>query len=251
MPPQAATKPCPLILYLHGSSESGSDNLKQINVTIDNLLTQSKQRGAFLYAPQTANNWSGIAITDRVMTMLHRVVADQNVEPTQVYAMGFSLGGGVWNMLSRYDQEFAAAVPVSGVAPATDFLAPKLTDTPIWAFHSRNDSVVPVAVTRDVVTDILAAAEQPAPTYPPIGDPSDFYFNNLNLDLQYNELGTAGHNIWFGVSRIPRIYDWLFAHSLAVPEPNASAILLTAAAHLLARRPRRSVLTGRDRTATI
>ena len=128
-------------------------------------------------------------------------------------------------MLSRYDDRFAAAIPVSGVNPAPDFAGANLIDTPIWAFHSRNLGTVPVGVTRNVLTSILAAAYEPLPTFPPLGDPSDFYFNNTNRDLQYNELGTAGHNIWFGISRVPRIYDWLFAHTMAVPEPGPMAAL--------------------------
>src|SRR3989337_2839009 len=39
--------PRPLIVFLHGGGEYGSDNLCQINANIDNLLAEVKRRGAF------------------------------------------------------------------------------------------------------------------------------------------------------------------------------------------------------------
>ena len=51
-------KPRPLILFLHGAGESGTDNRRQINGNIDNLLAAAKARDAFLYAPQTNSGWS-------------------------------------------------------------------------------------------------------------------------------------------------------------------------------------------------
>jgi predicted peptidase len=65
-PPEALTGPRPLILFLHGGGERGSDNTLQINGNIDNLLAEAKRRGAYLYAPQTTTNWANRAITDRV-----------------------------------------------------------------------------------------------------------------------------------------------------------------------------------------
>src|ERR1044072_1061470 len=61
IPPEATSDPSiarPLILFLHGSGENGTNNLSQINVNIDNLLAEAKQRGAFLYAPQSTSGWS-------------------------------------------------------------------------------------------------------------------------------------------------------------------------------------------------
>ena len=220
----------PLVLYLHGSGENGTNNLNQIGVTIDNLLADVERRGAYLYAPQTSDNWNASSITDRVMTMIDLAVAQQNVDSNRIYVVGYSNGGGgAWNMLNRYEHRFAAAVPVSGVSPAADFQAANLIGSPIWAIHARDDSVVPITTSRNIISEILSAAEEPLPMYPPLGDLSNFNFSNPNLDLAYNELGVAGHNIWFGVSRIPKVYEWLFAHSLAVPEPSAITLMVIGA----------------------
>jgi hypothetical protein len=45
----------------------------------------------------------------------------------------------------------------------------------------------------------------------------------------YYELATGGHGIWPAVYSAPFVYDWLFAHSTAVPEPSSLAPLLLAA----------------------
>jgi predicted peptidase len=244
VPPEAAicfTDPRPLIVYLHGSNDNGLNNVAQIGTTIDNLLAETKRRGVFLYAPQTASNWNGRAITDQVMEMIDRALIEQNADPRRLYVTGFSNGGGgTWNLLSRYDQRFAAAIPVSGVIPAPDFAPANLIDTPIWTFHARNDGTVPAGVTRNIVSSIFDNAGEPTPTFPPAGSTSDFFLFNNRLDLSYNELGTAGHNIWFGVSRIPRIYDWLFAHTLAVPEPGTAVAATTVLLLILNLRLRRT-----------
>ena len=89
----------------------------QVNANIDNLLAEAKRRGAFLYAPQTSSNWSGDTITDRVMAMIDRAIAELNADDRRLYVTGLSNGGGgTWNMLSRYDNRFAAAIPICGVS---------------------------------------------------------------------------------------------------------------------------------------
>jgi hypothetical protein len=45
----------------------------------------------------------------------------------------------------------------------------------------------------------------------------------------YYEFTTGGHGIWPSVYASPPVYDWLFAHTTAVPEPSALAMLVTAA----------------------
>ena len=47
VPPEASAGPRPLILFLHGSGETGTNNFSQINVNIDNLLAGAKARARF------------------------------------------------------------------------------------------------------------------------------------------------------------------------------------------------------------
>ena len=141
VPPEAedSAVPRPVILFLHGAGETGSNNRSQINGNIDNLLDAAKERGTFLYAPQaTTFNWSDTDRTNNVMTMVDQVLSEQNADADRLYITGLSMGGGgTWNMVSRNADRFAAAVPIAGVRPSNDFDPANMTATPTWAFHAR------------------------------------------------------------------------------------------------------------------
>src|SRR4051794_13355906 len=140
---------------MHGAGEDGTNNSSQVNVNIDNLLAEAKRRGAYLYAPQTTNNWSSSALTTNVMTMVTQAETTKNVDRHRLYVTGLSNGGGgTWNMASRYPGVFAAALPIAGVTPAADFSPLRLVNEPVWAFHARNDTVVSVNTSHTVVNNI-------------------------------------------------------------------------------------------------
>jgi len=117
VPPEAADPATarPLILFLHGAGETGSDNVSQVNGNIDNLLDTAKQRGAFLYAPQaTSFSWTDVDRTSSVMTMIDQAFAEQNADPSRLYVTGLSMGGGgTWSVLNRFADRIAAAVPIA------------------------------------------------------------------------------------------------------------------------------------------
>src|SRR5262245_53156885 len=268
VPPEATSNPGtprPLILFLHGGGEVGTNNTSQVNVNIDNLLAEAKQLGAFLYAPQSTTNWNSTTLTGNIKTMIDRATSQQNVDEHRLYVTGLSNGGGgTWNMLNRYPGLFAAGLPICGVSPASDFVASRMVNQPIWAFHARDDTVVSVGTSRSVLNNILAAAHVPIPAYPAAGSPNDFFISNPDLpihkvleelveqpqvtqykipgsrlDLLYYELFAGGHAIWNGIYGAPPVYGWLFSHTTAVPEPNSLIAMAAMAAAVISRRQRR------------
>lgn len=252
IPPAAVSDPTtqrPMILFLHGAGESGTNNAAQVNGNIDNLLAEAKRRGAFLYAPQTNAGWSNMTVLNRVDAMLDRALAEHPVDASRVYVTGISMGGGgTWNMLARFEDRFAAAVPICAVSPNTSFNAADMIDMPIWAFHARDDGVVSYTSTRNVVTRILSAAGEPLPSYP-VRPQSDFAFVSSTLDLRHTEYRLGGHGIWGRVYATPAMYEWLFSHTTAVPEPaGVSAWLI--AAWVGVRRPKRRAPSACAKPAT-
>jgi predicted peptidase len=219
IPPEAKADPSvrrPLILFLHGGGEKGTNNRSQVNVNIDNLLAEAKRRGVLLYAPQTPGDWDSRALTDQVMTMIDRAIAEHNADKSRVYVTGLSSGGcGTWNMLNRYPDRFAAGIPICSGSPDSDFLPNRLVDRAIYVFHSRDDLGAPAANTEQLVNSILAAAHKTLPTYPPAGSLKLFTLPSSGIDLRYVEFPTGGHHIWAAVYGAPEVYDWLFAHSLS------------------------------------
>jgi predicted esterase len=270
VPPEAISDPAtprPLIVFLHGGGASGTNNITQVDHTPDYLLDEAKRRAAYLYVPQTANNWSSTSVIDNVMTMIDRAVTEKNADFNRLYATGYSNGGGgTWNLASRHMGRFAAAMPVSGVATAAGFNAANLVDTPIFAIHARDDATVSVARSRTVVNGILAAAGETLPTYPaaasplymlvsnpqiefhrefaasaPPGSMSNFFISRSDLDLLYFETAIGGHTGPVGAYFSPVVYDWMFSHTLLVPE--SGTLLLTSTGLLL------RVLSRRRRAA--
>jgi predicted peptidase len=216
----------PLVVFLHGGGEAGTDNLKQMHPNIDFLFAEAKRRGAFLLAPQAPLNWRPRSVTDSVMTLVDRSLVDFNVDPDRLYLTGYSSGGGgTWNMLSRYPGRFAASVPVAPVSAEPDFTAANLVGQPIAAFHARDDTVAPVGVTRNIINSVLTAAGEPLPTYPPAGG-DNLFMNIPEIDFSYIETTLGGHSVHFAVYDTPQLYDWMFSHGRPIPEPGALVIAL-------------------------
>jgi hypothetical protein len=217
VPPEAAdtTNPRPLILFLHGSGETGTNNLSQINVNIDNLLQGAKDQGAFLYAPQaTTFTWADTTRTANVMSMIDQALVDFNVDPNRLYVTGLSMGGGgVWNMLNRFEDRFAAGVPIAAVSPGVDFAPTNLVGKPTWAFHARDDGNVSPVATRNVVNAVLSAASAPLINYPAENFSTLEYRNDI-VGVNHTEWPSGGHGIWGPVYNIPEMYDWMFSQTL-------------------------------------
>jgi predicted peptidase len=195
IPDEAASSARPVILFLHGAGETGTNNTSQVNGNIDNLLAEAQSRGAFLYAPQAPTfGWNSISRTDTIMSMVDQIFATQNSDANRLYVTGLSMGGGgTWNMANRYGDQIAAVVPIAGINPSGDFDGSNLVDMPTWAFHARNDNVVNRSATINTVNRILDAAGEPR-----ISDPgtAGFEYQNDNLDLAYTQYASGGHGIW-------------------------------------------------------
>jgi predicted peptidase len=239
VPPDSSSgEPRPLILFLHGGGEMGTNNTSQVNGNIDNLLNAAKARGAFVLAPQTNAGWHAQFMTSYAAELTLDALDQFNVDERRVYVTGLSMGGGgVWNMVHRYGDLFAAAVPICALLPSNDFDPAGALDEPIWAFHARNDDVVPVTNTRTMIDRILEAAGKPLPAYPSLNSTAFYLFDNDQPDLHYLELPVGGHGIWAYAYNQPRMYDWMFAQ-VQVPEPSTIWLLSASLCCILGYRVR-------------
>jgi predicted peptidase len=229
----------PLVTFMHGFGARGTDNVAQVGVDIDGLLAECKRRRAFLYAPQSPDGiWQGTSSSAsseqlRVQQMLAMAQQTYNIDASRLYLTGYSAGGGgAWDTLARYDNQFAAGVPIAATYGLSAY-RPGLVDQPLWAFHARADDVVSVTFTRNMVNRILSARGIAAPQYLPLSDPTHAQYDFP--PLHYTEAGAGGHGIVHGVFVYPPLYEWMFAQQL--PEPSCAVVLLASIA-LLARRQR-------------
>lgn len=210
--PDDVTRPAPVILFLHGAGERGSDGIRQTLVGIGPVLRSHPERvPAIVVMPQapTDERWLGDP-ADAAMQALDSAIEEFGGDRHRVYLTGLSMGGyGVWHLALAHPDRFAATVPIcGGLLPhetttsvqqspltmgASDpyaLTAKGLRAMPIWIFHGASDPVVPVSESRRM-TDALRAE---------------------NADVRYTEYPGVGHNAWDRAYAEDPMWQWLFAH---------------------------------------
>lgn len=130
----------PLLLFLHGAGERGSD----LTVLRRQVLPRLAEEGALpfiLVAPQTPDGelWS----TDALLGLLDHLEGGLRVDHSRVYLTGLSMGGfGAWDLATAHPERFAALVVISGGGNPVEVC--RLRNTPVWIVHGRKDDVIPV-----------------------------------------------------------------------------------------------------------
>jgi poly(3-hydroxybutyrate) depolymerase/lysophospholipase L1-like esterase len=172
--PIAAGRKYPLVLFLHGAGERGTDNKAQIKHGVGVFLKPEAREKfpCFVVAPQCPKDkrwvemdWgtpSGTAPEDPgpmeplVLAMLDSVTGEFPIDEDRIYVTGLSMGGfGTWDLITRHPDKWAAAVPVCGGGDRTKAAAAK--PVPVWAFHGLADSVVLPVRSREMVAGLKAA----------------------------------------------------------------------------------------------
>ncbi len=138
----------PLILFLHGSGENGSDPARVAANGLPELLIGDADYPFIVVSPQAPPDmvWWGAEL-DAVAALLDHIQANYAVDAQRVYLTGLSMGGfGAWAMAIQYPQRFAAVVPIAGGWNSENDSIPShicaIKDVPIWAFHGAQDDIV-------------------------------------------------------------------------------------------------------------
>lgn len=183
----------PLLIWLHGAGQSGSDNEAQMGGATRAFSTPENQeeRPCFVLAPQCPSR--DIGWKNEVAANLMALIADLTdhlpIDESRIYLTGSSMGGsGSWRIAAEYPGVFAAVVPLCGGGDPKK--ADVLKATPIWAFHGDQDTDVPVERSRTMVDAIKAAGGEL---------------------IEYSELVGEGHLIAGGVYAKPELHEWIFA----------------------------------------
>ncbi len=167
-------KSYPLILFLHGSGECGTDNEKHTRVGLPALLRQLvlQPEPVIVVAPQCqAGNWwvkklamqpdyraskEPASSLEIALELCNHLVKSKQADPNRLYITGLSLGGfGTWDAIQRNPSYFAAAVPICGGGDTS--YARALKTIPIWAFHGGEDKNVHPDCSRRMVLAIKDA----------------------------------------------------------------------------------------------
>lgn len=208
--PDDIPRPAPVILFLHGAGERGTDGIKQTLVGIGPVLRNHPERvPAVVVMPQVpeSERWLGDP-ADGAVQALDAAIEEFSGDRHRVYLTGLSMGGyGTWHLALAQPDRFAAIVPICGgllphetalsvrQSPLTAgadpyaITAKTLKDMPVWIFHGAADPTIPVSESRRM--DEALRAE--------------------HADVHYTEYPGVGHNAWDRAYAEDAMWQWMFA----------------------------------------
>jgi len=186
-------KKWPLIIYLHGGSDRGTDLNKLYASGIPDQIYRGREFPFIIISPQCPEHirWS---TDDWFENFYKEVTAKYRIDTNRVYLTGLSLGGsGTWYLAAKYPDKFAAIAPMSGFTSHIDYIdenIDRLVDMPIWAFHGKIDNVVPFEETERMINKL----------------------EGKNKDLKFSIEPEVGHWIHWLVHPNQELYDWFLKH---------------------------------------
>lgn len=207
LPPDYGTQPSPLLVFLHGSGESGAgdkESLAKLTATgIPSFIANDQwpdARPFVVLAPQHKEAPPSFCMEAKEIDAFLRFALEHyDVDPKRIYVTGLSCGAiGLWNYLAAHGDELvAAAVPIAGYGVgAVELAGCNLARVPIWAFHGSADENVPVHGDVYPMTTLQACTD-PAPV-------------DARLKVYLGEQ----HDVWNETYDPPPydIYAWMLNH---------------------------------------
>ena len=187
----SAEQDWPLVLFLHGAGERGSDLNKVKTHGPPRLIAEGRSFPFILVAPQCPQNAWWTDKTHELAALVEHVTHTCRVDLSRRYVTGLSMGGyGTWSLITHYPELFAAAVPICG--GGDDALARfRLRSIPVWAFHGAKDPVVPLRKSEEMVNVMRQFG---------------------NRQVQLTVYPQADHDSWTDTYNNPDVYDWLLSH---------------------------------------
>jgi poly(3-hydroxybutyrate) depolymerase len=229
--PKNLSAPAPLIIWLHGGGEGGTDpTIALMGNKAFNYASPEIQvlfgEGAFVLAPQTPTFWMNAGegmtrgqVNDIYNAAVFALIDDfvrknPQVDPTRIYVGGCSNGGYMSLKLILEHPSYFAAGYISALAYNNEFISDaqvqSLKQTPIWFVHAKDDSTTKAAETVLPLYDRLKKAGAKnviLSLYDTVNDITGFYGGN---DFRYN-----GH------------WSWVYSHAnVARTDKDGSAVLL-------------------------
>ncbi|GCC51911.1 phospholipase [Chryseotalea sanaruensis] len=202
----------PLIIFLHGAGERGSDNTKQLTHGASIFLKEENQKQfpAYVLFPQCPEDdyWASVKV-DRsqmpllldfnynrpltkslalVVSLIKKLKQEKPIDANRIYVVGLSMGGmGTFEIIHHYPELFAAAMPICGGGDELQFNR-KAAKLPLWLFHGDADGVVEVDYSRAMLNRI----------------------QKFNKNVRYTEYKGVNHNSWEYAFKEPEFLSWLF-----------------------------------------
>ncbi len=149
----------PVILFLHGRGERGSEGMWQTQIGLPQAIRDHPERWPFIVVmPQCAIDryWTDHDMLAMAMSTLDQETEEFHGDPSRTYLSGLSMGGyGAWELARQYPTRWAAIAIAAGgmfwsyaperwqqASTLPGEYAQAVGHTPIWLFHGAEDNVV-------------------------------------------------------------------------------------------------------------
>lgn len=211
-------KDYPLVVFLHGAGERGNDNAFQLAWGSDFFLKEEirKKHPAIVVFPQCSKDdyWAKVKYKGNkkigrrfkfklnaghptkslrlTYYLIQKLIREEAVDVKRLYIAGLSMGGmGTFEMIARFPNKFAAAMPICGGGnPNHTLHYSKYTS--LWIFHGEDDPVVGVRHSRRMAKQL----------------------KKFKADVKYSEYPGVGHDSWNNAFAEPDFFDWMFSKRL-------------------------------------
>ena len=202
----------PLVVFLHGDWQDGTNNESQLggygNGSLKLVDAAIRNNIPLVYiAPETTNAyWPPQRVAAAVADALKQFPM---IDAKRIYLTGISDGGtGVWDTLKTWPACFAAAVPMSGMTELAGL--DSITAVPQWIFHGEKDNDTDIEKgyggamvgSRAVVRELRALGANP----------------------KYSEYANQEHVIWQQAYATRELLPWMLDKKLPHDACNFTAL---------------------------
>ncbi len=177
----------PVLLFLHGAGERGSDLDLVKKHGPPKLIDAGKDFPFIVVSPQCPGGrwWEAFELA----ALLDEIEANYKVDKKRIYVTGLSMGGfGTWGLAAYQPNRFAAIAPICG--GGEPFTTRLYSHVPTWAFHGDQDNVVPLARSESMVEGLKRA----------------------NGNVKFTVYPGVGHDSWTETYDNEELYKWLLEH---------------------------------------
>lgn len=221
----------PLVLFLHGSGQRGSDNRQILGVT--------KAEGAMVWAypenqkkypcvvlvPQIDKHqlWRDKDVIDALIKLVEYLQKTYpNIDKDRIYGTGLSIGAeGLANIAIAKPDFFASLLlvaggpnnPVGGGPAVEETVIPnvaKFANIPMWEMQAFDDNIRSIKLTTSMIN-----------AYRDLGFSPKF---TVYLPGETGKVATSAHSSWLLAYKDERIFHWLFnqnKNNRLIPLPQA------------------------------
>jgi len=181
---EAPGKGFPLMLFLHGGGERGTDLDLIKKHGPPSFLDERTDFPFLVISPQCPEEetWDPLLL----LALINEISGVYFVDTNRIYVTGLSMGGtGTWDLAMAAPDKLAAIAPICGEAQVSR--ACEIKSIPTWVFHGAKDEVVPPSFSDKMVEAL----------------------QQCGADVKYSLYEDVDHFAWVPAYRDPAFYEWM------------------------------------------